>query len=179
MLYSVWQRYNFESNLQHLSVIINKDNSCIQYDKDTILKAIYNSFANSLRFCSLYSVWQRYNFESNLQRQRSCVLRVSRCIQYDKDTILKAIYNMSETVILRPAAVFSMTKIQFWKQFTTGIATNGHRRMLYSVWQRYNFESNLQPLPFDSYFAACCIQYDKDTILKAIYNTTSGSSTAS
>ncbi len=41
---------------------------------------------------------------------------------------------------------------------------------LYSVWQRYNFESNLQPAKAGELLPVCCIQYDKDTILKAIYN---------
>ena len=220
-LYSVWQRYNFESNLQRIIQFLFSTESCIQYDKDTILKAIYNKYKCLHPTRVLYSVWQRYNFESNLQRKYITISIAIRCIQYDKDTILKAIYNSSAYGMMREAAVFSMTKIQFWKQFTTttkrlstqrklysvwqrynfesnlqhNAAKDKHKAavfsmtkiqfwkqfttscrrwstsfMLYSVWQRYNFESNLQQIFTSTECSLCCIQYDKDTILKAIYN---------
>ena len=41
---------------------------------------------------------------------------------------------------------------------------------LYSICQRYNFESNLQLRQEGIFFVDCCIRYVKDTILKAIYN---------
>ena len=66
----------------------------------------------------VYSIWQRYNFESNLQR-----------------------------LVLLPFSrfgVFNMTKIQFWKQFTTPPNHFDNQIQVYSIWQRYNFESNLQ-----------------------------------
>ncbi len=169
-LYSVWQRYNFESNLQLDALFYDIFHGCIQYDKDTILKAIYNLYVSNRITClavfsmtkiqfwkqfttnpmldsiglELYSVWQRYNFESNLQ------------------LLLHFIDNL--------LAVFSMTKIQFWKQFTTYDENYFKSERLYSVWQRYNFESNLQRKPTKGIYSMSCIQYDKDTILKAIYN---------
>ena len=119
MLYSVWQRYNFESNLQQDSQITAQLYCCIQYDKDTILKAIYNQLRAATALQRLYSVWQRYNFESNLQPNSQITAQLYCCIQYDKDTILKAIYNTRCYRTTYQSAVFSMTKIQFWKQFTT------------------------------------------------------------
>ena len=143
-LYSVWQRYNFESNLQrHIRCTLTTW-CCIQYDKDTILKAIYNEPAVVCENPQLYSVWQRYNFESNLQPYHRSNSISLCCIQYDKDTILKAIYNDEARE----------------KEFGS----------LYSVWQRYNFESNLQQVRLECFDWFRCIQYDKDTILKAIYN---------
>ena len=131
----------------------------------------FTTSPNSLQTkCGLYSVWQRYNFESNLQRFLNLNLISLRCIQYDKDTILKAIYNTKSRKWLSVSAVFSMTKIQFWKQFTTRPRKWLHCNGLYSVWQRYNFESNLQLLDAVNRKIQSCIQYDKDTILKAIYN---------
>ena len=62
--------------------------SCIQYDKDTILKAIYNTKMKTKELAA-------------------------GCIQYDKDTILKAIYNSCSEYYIGSFAVFSMTKIQF------------------------------------------------------------------
>ena len=69
-----------------------------------------------------------------------------RCIRYVKDTILKAIYN-------------------FIKKFKST------DEKLYSICQRYNFESNLQQVAVPQFGSMCCIRYVKDTILKAIYNT--------
>ena len=87
--------------------------SCIRYVKDTILKAIYNVKQLYKRLELLYSICQRYNFESNLQLQVLSVRGWKRCIRYVKDTILKAIYNYrcNERVACR--AVFDMSKIQF------------------------------------------------------------------
>ena len=117
-LYSVWQRYNFESNLQRILPIYNRTASCIQYDKDTILKAIYNS--KEVVFTELFAVfsmtkiqfWKQFTTPVLSSKPIYC------CIQYDKDTILKAIYNVAPYASNLTDAVFSMTKIQFWKQFT-------------------------------------------------------------
>ena len=61
----------------------------------------------------LYSICQRYNFESNLQQSGNDITVASGCIRYVKDTILKAIYNrVGIESKIRPA-VFDMSKIQF------------------------------------------------------------------
>ena len=149
----------------------HKRRGCIRYVKDTILKAIYNVYfrwsinrvavfdmskiqfwkqfttiyLEAIDFIKLYSICQRYNFESNLQLQ----------IPYpDKRT-----------------AVFDMSKIQFWKQFTTLLFAFRSKSTLYSICQRYNFESNLQQPMWFCTLKFRCIRYVKDTILKAIYNT--------
>ena len=118
----------------------------------------------------LYSICQRYNFESNLQQYWRIIKSNFCCIRYVKDTILKAIYNRKTDIIVSSEAVFDMSKIQFWKQFTTGYQYEPNYLPLYSICQRYNFESNLQ-LVFDKLHPyQRCIRYVKDTILKAIYN---------
>ena len=45
---------------------------CIRYVKDTILKAIYNGVSKHDYNNELYSICQRYNFESNLQLVDKC-----------------------------------------------------------------------------------------------------------
>ena len=220
-LYSICQRYNFESNLQHQQRVVITDFRCIRYVKDTILKAIYNTKSVTRTTKGLYSICQRYNFESNLQLCALAIFFRLSCIRYVKDTILKAIYNWvswirdnhnavfdmskiqfwkqfttrtisSKTVeslysicqrynfesnlqlalIVLPQqdAVFDMSKIQFWKQFTTLFSPFLKTESLYSICQRYNFESNLQRSSSTATFRASCIRYVKDTILKAIYN---------
>ena len=66
---------------------------CIRYVKDTILKAIYNYNNLQDKLVVLYSICQRYNFESNLQQKNKYYKNKIYCIRYVKDTILKAIYN--------------------------------------------------------------------------------------
>ena len=170
--------------------------SCIRYVKDTILKAIYNynvllesvvqavfdmskiqfwkQFTTGMlmraQTTSLYSICQRYNFESNLQHSIFFIDNHSCCIRYVKDTILKAIYNRSRRYGRKNGAVFDMSKIQFWKQFTTHCGEIIISPLLYSICQRYNFESNLQPRRLRIKYFFSCIRYVKDTILKAIYN---------
>ena len=61
----------------------------------------------------LYSVLQRYNFESNLQHDMLHADNGLHCIQYYKDTILKAIYNGCRYQLRIYGTVFSITKIQF------------------------------------------------------------------
>ena len=87
--------------------------SCIRYIKDTILKAIYNTAKVLVVVMVLYSVYQRYNFESNLQHIRQQLYKVVCCIRYIKDTILKAIYNHDVKKVVKTTAVFGISKIQF------------------------------------------------------------------
>ena len=117
-LYSICQRYNFESNLQHHDDGNSDTRCCIRYVKDTILKAIYNITSPNIFYFPLYSICQRYNFESNLQPVHGVLSLQKGCIRYVKDTILKAIYNKGFNSIIYG--------------------------LLYSICQRYNFESNLQ-----------------------------------
>ena len=166
---------------------------CIRYVKDTILKAIYNRVGieskirpavfdmSKIQFwkqfttvhvdigdrMGLYSICQRYNFESNLQPFAAIWKKEWGCIRYVKDTILKAIYNALRRDNHLSAAVFDMSKIQFWKQFTTVDTHYRIREQLYSICQRYNFESNLQHICLHAYLCYSCIRYVKDTILEA------------
>ena len=61
----------------------------------------------------LYSICQRYNFESNLQHAVDATRLPICCIRYVKDTILKAIYNLFISLSCCITAVFDMSKIQF------------------------------------------------------------------
>ena len=170
LLYSVYQRYNFESNLQLIQSNTRFFFRCIRYIKDTILKAIYNWWTQRK-----YPSWAVFGI-SKIQFWKQFTTNFTpeaikmRCIRYIKDTILKAIYNTEITESFTCIAVFGISKIQFWKQFTTGFSEASYNRLLYSVYQRYNFESNLQLRSLSFLREASCIRYIKDTILKAIYN---------
>ena len=169
-LYSICQRYNFESNLQQYRPRSVFKYAVFDMSKIQFWKQFTTIFGMIIFAPMLYSICQRYNFESNLQQGRHRIKNTTSCIRYVKDTILKAIYNRSRRYGRKNGAVFDMSKIQFWKQFTTHCGEIIISPLLYSICQRYNFESNLQPLIRIIVFASSCIRYVKDTILKAIYN---------
>ena len=168
-LYSICQRYNFESNLQqqkdfqiaqsavfYMSKIqfwkqftttgdlFMGYQRCIRYVKDTILKAIYNTPALTRKRASAVFDMSKIQFWKQFTTFYDDGYIDTCCIRYVKDTILKAIYNIFLYLNLITLAVFDMSKIQFWKQFTTVRKVLQGQRWLYSICQRYNFESNLQ-----------------------------------
>ena len=146
--------------------------SCFQYDEDTSSKAIHNRCVDIVepwfvvfnmtkiqvrkQFTTafdaqpferlLFSIWRRYKFESNSQLVHTIVRAIRCCFQYDEDTSSKAIHNSIAFVTSACAVVFNMTKIQVRKQFTTKDVVVGKVSKLFSIWRRYKFESNSQPL---------------------------------
>ena len=144
LLYSICQRYNFESNLQPQRHNRYIQKAVFDMSKIQFWKQFTTTIIVRLLRGLLYSICQRYNFESNLQLSIKQMEKDLCCIRYVKDTILKAIYNLQSQVQLDNTAVFDMSKIQFWKQFTTRGRCYKITHLLYSICQRYNFESNLQ-----------------------------------
>ena len=61
----------------------------------------------------LFSIQQRYNFESNSQITMSKALTGAVVFQYNKDIILKAIHNTFGVSEGQQIVVFNTTKIQF------------------------------------------------------------------
>ena len=96
------------------------------------------------RTIRLLLLMQRYNFESNSQRQPSVWLQVF--------------------------VVATDAKIQFWKQFTTWFVFICKIYLLLLLMQRYNFESNSQLSKCRYFGGQSCCYWCKDTILKAIHN---------
>ena len=96
-----------------MNIIVIMASGCFQYNRDTILKAIHNLIHLCLPTQLLFSIQQRYNFESNSQPSLSVVRWHDGCFQYNKDTILKAIHNLQTTIIKLKTVVFNTTKIQF------------------------------------------------------------------
>ena len=120
---------------------------------------------------SLFSICQRYNFESKSQRDGKWHCKDDCCFRYVKDTILKANHNYREWYQSVKDAVFDMSKIQFWKQITTTEHSVILMLSLFSICQRYNFESKSQLALSAPNKPLSCFRYVKDTILKANHNT--------
>ena len=136
----------FNSNLLDILLIIKTIHiiSCIQYIKGTILKANHNNCKEDLSSSQLYSIYQRYDFESKSQQ--------------------------AVVIFLSIKAVFNISKVRFWKQITTEPLKWFMLLGLYSIYQRYDFESKSQLSAIVRAIISCCIQYIKGTILKANHN---------
>gem|GEM_PF-3340622 len=63
-----------------------------------------------------------------------------------------------------------MSKIQFRELFTTFKGAFRGVRGLCEICQRYNFESYSQRDDGEEYDVECCVRYVKDTISRAIHN---------
>ena len=145
-LLPVRQRYKNESKSQQMLFKLFWSICCCQYDKDTKMKANHNIEVSLRAHSSLLPVRQRYKNESKSQLVGIDTHRGRSCCQYDKDTKMKANHNDADVDQRERDVVASTTKIQKWKQITTGASL------------------------FVSIF--CCCQYDKDTKMKANHNST-------
>ena len=117
-MFPIFQRYNFESKSQRMNDFSKEIQGCFRYFKDTILKANHNFRLLILRGSKLFPIFQRYNFESKSQQERTFSFFAQSCFRYFKDTILKANHNTYNVF-------FSI----YW---------------LFPIFQRYNFESKSQ-----------------------------------
>ena len=146
-LYSICQRYNFESNLQRIEepnlfsltvfdmskiqfwkqfttsqLVYRFTWNCIRYVKDTILKAIYNILTTNTLYMRTVFDMSKIQFWKQFTTTPQIYRLLCNCIRYVKDTILKAIYNLPLEKEIYTFTVFDMSKIQFWKQFTTALS---------------------------------------------------------
>ena len=135
---------------------------------------IWKQFSTMVAKCSTAKTsvlqCQRYKFESNSQRLAPGMSAIISRFYNVKDTNLKAILNERCWTTWQPCVGFTMSKIQIWKQFSTGNAHQGGHLWSVLQCQRYKFESNSQHTvdqlaKFNSRFYNV-----KDTNLKAILN---------
>ena len=169
-MFSILQRYTFESNSQPIPYHCYYSLCCFLSCKDTHLKAIHNgSWRTRARLVVvfylakihiwkqfttrknrviaavwLFSILQRYTFESNSQLNFKRYDYGKGCFLSCKDTHLKAIHNAKSKAVPAALVVFYLAKIHIWKQFTTWYIIIIVTNLLFSILQRYTFESNSQ-----------------------------------
>ena len=170
--------------------------SCDCSHKNTILKSIHNQtsgmmcryrlviahtkiqfwnqFTTSININPvLHYLWlltQKYNFEINSQREDGYQKLRGTCDCSHKNTILKSIHNISESVPSLIWLVIAHTKIQFWNQFTTQPLGFCDAPLLWLLTQKYNFEINSQQKHLCIILIVSCDCSHKNTILKSIHN---------
>ena len=110
---------------------------CIQWFKDTNLKANHNkSRMDALNAKAVFNgskilIWKQITTRTMIEQLGCC------CIQWFKDTNLKANHNLRDCPTPFSDAVFNGSKILIWKQITTDESPVPSNRGLYSMVQRY------------------------------------------
>ena len=113
LVFTVLQRYDFESNSQQENGTDIWKARCLPYCKGTILKAIHNTPTGTVVLMGVFTVLQRYDFESNSQQRNRRQVLQSGCLPYCKGTILKAIHNCNQCFACIVAGVYRIAKVRF------------------------------------------------------------------
>ena len=108
---------------------------------------------------------QRYNFESNSQRNMITTAVTTSCCYWCKDTILKAIHNSSGKLIKVSRLLLLMQRYNFESNSQHGEDSDYINEKLLLLMQRYNFESNSQLCHQKDWVLPGCCYWCKDTIL--------------
>ena len=150
VLFESGQRYKFESNSQHLSVLCVVSISCLNQVKDTSLKAIHNCLSSCIS--SRSAVWIRSKIQVWKQFTTACHTGLAVLGLFESGQRYKFESNSQQRNAHTAfgLAVWIRSKIQVWKQFTT----------IYAVMLSLR----------------CCLNQVKDTSLKAIHNYSAHSS---
>ena len=106
------QRYKFESKSQQIVQVDALERGCFQWSKDTNLKANHNVSRSIYVPNELFSMVQRYKFESKSQLNQNIFMIEFSCFQWSKDTNLKANHNPAHINIVSRFVVFNGPKIQ-------------------------------------------------------------------
>ena len=112
-------------------------NRCIQWLKDTNLKANHNMLILILRKNRAVFNGSKILIWKQITTATWDAYVSKGCIQWLKDTNLKANHNFDATVKLPISAVFNGSKILIWKQITTFPKGIKFVFTLYSMAQRY------------------------------------------
>ena len=127
----IWKQITTYWSIRNLNI------SCIQWFKDTNLKANHNC-PSCCRRCVLavfngskILIWKQITTKTKSRFSKLC------CIQWFKDTNLKANHNRCEYGFPALKAVFNGSKILIWKQITTFGCFCLYLSVLYSMVQRY------------------------------------------
>ena len=111
--------------------------SCIQWFKDTNLKANHNNFSYIIIASHAVFNGSKILIWKQITTIYLFIFCLFCCIQWFKDTNLKANHNQTMQVPFRWLAVFNGSKILIWKQITTDCYYHFPKPWLYSMVQRY------------------------------------------
>ena len=101
--------------------------------------------------------------------QQKCLTRMG-CFRYHKGTDFQANHNTNGTSFLQKAVVLDTTKVQIFKQITTGLGYSLDPLKLFQIPQRYRFSSKSQLIGGRVYEYLSCFRYHKGTDFQANHN---------
>ena len=143
-LFQIPQRYRFSSKSQRM----NAANSLVGVVLDTTKVQIFKQITTDRRIITiitwLFQIPQRYRFSSKSQPSRMS--------------------NWQATVVL------DTTKVQIFKQITTGLGYSLDPLKLFQIPQRYRFSSKSQHDGFTCTYPVGCFRYHKGTDFQANHN---------
>ena len=145
LLFRISKIQTFESNSQlffKFNIVIN---SCSEYQRYKLLKAIHNNHVYNLllevvvqnikdtnfwkqftticrqqkKEVGLFRISKIQTFESNSQRHSHVFNCFHSCSEYQRYKLLKAIHNLKWNVKISNSVVQNIKDTNFWKQFTT------------------------------------------------------------
>ena len=139
--------------------------------KVQIFKQITTSKSVELLICWLFQIPQRYRFSSKSQRNADNSIMRNGCFRYHKGTDFQANHNGGMLGISSNLVVLDTTKVQIFKQITTGVSKPGSYSPLFQIPQRYRFSSKSQPMFLNIIKNFGCFRYHKGTDFQANHNT--------
>ena len=136
---TIFQANHNRCYINHFTFIVVVDTTKVQFFKQITTTVIIQSSCPVLLL-----IPQRYNFSSKSQRKVDGRWQSGRCCWYHKGTIFQANHNGATSRRWCRCVVVDTTKVQFFKQITTGPLRSGCYWWLLLIPQRYNFSSKSQ-----------------------------------
>ena len=170
LLFQIPQRYRFSSKSQPG----HRDSMLSRVVLDTTKVQIFKQITTQWCFFAfrwwLFQIPQRYRFSSKSQPLIYKDKQHISCFRYHKGTDFQANHNYYFMFHSQRYVVLDTTKVQIFKQITTGANNIKFLQQLFQIPQRYRFSSKSQQLYVMSYNDRCCFRYHKGTDFQANHN---------
>ena len=122
----------------------------------TVMIKVYNTGL-------LFQIPQRYRFSSKSQQITQEAVVIACCFRYHKGTDFQANHNKLMLLQNQLKVVLDTTKVQIFKQITTGLSHTYLHYQLFQIPQRYRFSSKSQRTQTMLTSLLSCFRYHKGT----------------
>ena len=172
MLLRISKIQTFESNSQPLWTSNSFADSCSEYQRYKLLKAIHNPPQMKKLPRRVAQNIKDTNFWKQFTTFRVVEVLFFCCSEYQRYKLLKAIHNSSLSNSNKDAVAQNIKDTNFWKQFTTAAFRYSGVKGLLRISKIQTFESNSQQIFTPISHTARCSEYQRYKLLKAIHNRT-------
>ena len=170
LLFQIPQRYRFSSKSQPKAASPGHYLVVLDTTKVQIFKQITTSFINNILRPALFQIPQRYRFSSKSQQVIAVGVGNASCFRYHKGTDFQANHNNKSAIQTAGMVVLDTTKVQIFKQITTGNSDVIDNTVLFQIPQRYRFSSKSQRYLIAQRLDVRCFRYHKGTDFQANHN---------